>query len=65
MVARIPIPALCLALAAVSLAAAAVEQPYEFRSRLTCVHRVDRRDMSLKAAPGEFAFADGAQIFVP
>ena len=65
MVARIPIPALCLALAAVSLDAAAVEQPYEFRSRLTCVHRVDRRDMSLKAAPGEFAFADGAQIFVP
>ena len=54
-----------LTLAAALSATAETEAPYSFRTCLTTVHRVDRRDMSLRAAPGEFAFADGAQIFVP
>ena len=57
---------LAAVLAAASLfSAPAAEAPYAFRSRLVSVHDVDRRDMSLKAAPGEFEFLDGAQIFVP
>lgn len=54
-----------MAVAALSAAMASAEAPYAFRSRLTTVHRADRRDMSLKPEPGEFTFADGAQIFVP
>ena len=54
-----------LALAAVPPASVGAESPYAFRSRLTCVHGVDRRDMSIAASSDEFAFSDGAQIFVP
>ena len=42
----------------------AAEAPYAFRQRLVTVHRHDRRDWSEKAKPGEFEFADGAQIAV-
>ena len=50
------------ALAVFSVAAA--EAPYAFRQRLVTVHRHDRRDWNEKAKPGEFEFANGAQIAV-
>ena len=40
------------------------EAPYAFRTRLTTVHRNDRRDWSRAAAADEYAFPNGAQIVV-
>ena len=53
-----------LALAVVPPASAGVESPYAFRSRLTCVHGVDRRDMSLAASSDEFAFSEDRKSVV-
>lgn len=39
-----------------------VEPAYSFRSRLTCVHRPDRRDRALRANSDEYVFLDGMQI---
>jgi len=51
-----------LALCCACLAQA--EAPYAFRERLLTVHRTDRRDRSLTATAGEYAFADGVRIVV-
>ena len=50
------------AVAAAVGAASAVEAPYAFRSRLSTVHRADRRDIALRAAPGEYELPNGVQI---
>ena len=42
-----------------------VERPYDFRRRLEKTHESWVRDMSLKPAADEFAFADGAVVAVP
>ena len=49
-------------LAAALASVAPVEAPYAFKTRLSTVHRADRRDVSLKATPGEYAFAQGSQV---
>ncbi|MBQ6914806.1 MAG: hypothetical protein IJQ65_03725, partial [Kiritimatiellae bacterium] len=40
----------------------AVEAPYAFKSRLSTVHRVDRRDLALTAAADEYEMPNGAQV---
>ena len=40
----------------------AVEEPYAFRSRLSTVHRADRRDMAQRARPDEYEMPNGAQV---
>lgn len=54
--------AMSAAAAVADCSACAVEAPYAFRSRLSTVHRADRRDMSLKAEPGEYEMPNGAQV---
>ncbi|MBO5751636.1 MAG: hypothetical protein J6R80_04455 [Kiritimatiellae bacterium] len=40
------------------------EAPYQFKSRLSTVHRTDRRDMSLTAEASEYEFKHGSVIII-
>ncbi len=41
------------------------EHRYEFKKDLLQVHKKDRRDLSLKATPGEFEITNGVNILLP
>ena len=50
--------------AAIGTFSAEAEAPFAFRERMLQVHRLDRRDPSLKAAADEYEFRQGAQIVI-
>lgn len=54
--------AVAAVLAAVVSTTFAVEAPYAFKTRLSTVHRADRRDIALHVAPGEYEVPNGAQV---